>query len=380
VYREHAAEFHALIEAADDPWFHDLRVYVDVAALRSANQLDRARAVLEPAQRHCEPPNRRAFCHYFHRQLADIYLVSSQVEQAQRHTREALALARAEGQWHTHAILLRWMGDALRLARRLDLARAYMEESAQRDPYNCRAQRDTRIHMATGYINQGQYMKAVPLMEEAPRCADDDEQAARIHLQAASVYADLAALTGDSVYDERARAMLVRARAGHNPGDELIADQIAGRLALARTPARGRLLLREIIARVDRLGEPDPQASKVRAHSYGLLITDAMERHDLAGALSLFQEEARLAAEDGCVLALSRVVEDSRVLVLTRGGDGLLRSYQYDFSAQAELAAQWEAPGPVVSALRGCGQVDVLARPLIPLSGTLLPATIPWRM
>jgi hypothetical protein len=152
-------------------------------------------------------------------------------------------------------------------------------------------------------------------------------------------------------------------------------DWLEGRLIIDGDREAGKTLLRRAIAAAHRLPD-DAEAQRASAYSFMTLIDDAARRGEGPAALALFAEEMQVPLRDRCLLGAA--VDNDRVTVLARDNKGeLLSRYQTHQDTHALDVAKL-LPGEIVTALRGCPEVAVLARPPLQGRGTLLPPDIAW--
>lgn len=384
--------FGQLAKRAGDPWFEDLRDYVIASERIARGQFSQAESLLLGSTSRCAPPSRRGLCSRLFALLVDVYQRQSRVEPMHRHAQHALHLARRDGDVATEIAALDMLGEAVRLNMRLELSRAYKRESMLRDPaHSCVEDRAMLVGIAWGYVSQGDIERGARNLAQAFRAcpAADSQDTPGLYMQAANVYADLAALTGERPYIERARALLTKLRASPRAaaGDHLKADQIEGALLLIEAPERGRQVLETVIANADRVKDPGTHTARARALAFGLLIEDAFARGDSTRMLALVERELTSpglplpepTSISGCVLAASLNVEQKRIRGVVRGTDGNVVGFRADHDPRTPLRADW-IPTDAMQRLEGCPMVDVIARPPLPLSGSLLPLRIPWRV
>jgi hypothetical protein len=138
----------------------------------------------------------------------------------------------------------------------------------------------------------------------------------------------------------------------------------------------GEALLRRTIRDAESAPD-DVAAAKARTYSYTSLILDAGKRSQYEQAFHLFVEELGLPRmPQRCALGVT--VDDERTLIVIRDTDGDVRGW-YDAKRKSPLKdAAGLVPAALVSALRGCKSVDVMAR--TPLQGMpgMLPPDMAW--
>jgi hypothetical protein len=177
---------------------------------------------------------------------------------------------------------------------------------------------------------------------------------------------------------------VLRADPSQPPGLRASIDYIEGRLLLGRGEdddqalvAEGRRLLERAILTSQGLPESDADARRTRAYATTLLVHRAATAGDWAAALSLLAREADLSAPPACVVGAS--LEQDVVVVAARGADGRLAGSFVPLAPGETIDPARIVPPSILDAVRGCPEIDVIARPPLHGQARLLPPTMSWR-
>jgi len=172
---------------------------------------------------------------------------------------------------------------------------------------------------------------------------------------------------------DRYRATLDKA----SPGDRALGKETVGRWTIEVNPEEGRKLLQDLIQEIGAHFDPDGDLARARSFAFSALLMDAAKRKDFAGFVALVEQEAGATFPATCAVALNLDMERGAVMV--RGASGALDG-DYDGNRAVSLPETLDGfvPERLLSGLRGCQQVKVVARP--PLFGRLgaLPNSIAW--
>ncbi|WPB79968.1 CHAT domain-containing protein [Archangium violaceum] len=362
----------AAARSVGDPWFDSSTELQRAQAQVAASRLAQAEQILLEALPACERLRLGSRCGELEGLLTYIYRVQHRLVEAREHALRGLERARRLNDADQETRFIQDLGSIEYFRDASALARAWLQESALRQPDYCRTQVYVAETLAQLRLAEMRPAQARAELERVPSCG-----APRSML---SVYTlmELARREprpGDVEKAERWLAEL-RAQPGQRPGQRLVADHVEGRLRLLQDRAHGQRLLREVVAAAGRLPREDTTALKARADSYSALILDAGQAGGYAEALALFAEEAQGPAPEHCTLGVE--LSEGRTLVVARGADGQPVG-AYEASRRAsELDVGRLVPEPVLAALRPCASVSVYAR--YPLHGRegLLPADFAW--
>jgi len=365
--------YRALARRTGDPWFEAL-ADEKAATAQSVSQPIRALELLLPRIRDCagsEHVERR--CLTVERLLVRIYSVLHQGAQARAAAARALERARREGDTGTELWLIEDLGQVARTQSDLDLAHAYLEEGLLRAPRDCEVVQYSRGELALVHHRRLEYAEARRQVDLGTGCDRPPP------LQFLAELAELERVDprpGDAAVFERG---LEAARRSTRPGsgDAALLVHYEGRFALPSDPVKGAALLRRSLQEADAVPAGDAMARKVRAYGFTSLILEAGRRGDMAGALALFGEELRATAPLRCVLGLA--ADDDRFLAVAVGADG-----QVAGRAEGAPAAPAARAGPaypeVMQVLRGCAEVQVLARPPLDAGEARLGPEVAWSL
>jgi hypothetical protein len=152
-------------------------------------------------------------------------------------------------------------------------------------------------------------------------------------------------------------------------------DHAEGRALVGTNPVEGERLMR--LAIEDTVKDPaSVNGQRAVGFTYATLAVLAAKRGDVEASFAVLAEEMKIVPRANCVLGIA--LDDRDVVVVARdaAGQPIVSNVE---RTTLELDASKVVPGRVVDALRGCEDVDVIARP--PFHGTarLLPDDMAWR-
>ncbi|HVE83382.1 MAG TPA: CHAT domain-containing protein [Myxococcales bacterium] len=365
--------FEHKVRSLGDPWFDTLALKRRAEA-EQARSPDAARALLQQAAqvaRHAKIDFRYAQVML---SLAHLLLQESELDEAYAVLADGWESAHRTGDWANQVQFANEIGQMARLRNDDALARAYLEEAAER------TQEDHDNQQEHFVWEQLAILDVDHLRWEPARMALDAAIATGIPLStgAALALADVARVQptlADRQAMEAFRSSLDKPRP-LGPGAKALALNALGRWALENDPKEGVQLLRQAI----QLALPaisDPEAQRAISYAYTSLMLDAAKRHEYEQVLSLIAEEAGAPFPPRCAVAL--IAKSERSAVIARGAGGELDG-TFD-GARKELVQErldGLVPPHLISMLNGCGEVKVVAR--APLYGRLgaLPNQLPW--
>jgi cellulose synthase operon protein C len=369
-------ELHRLAEATGEPWFHLLAVEQEAGALVTRGEPSAAEALLLSALATCAASQLDFRCVRLELVLGQSYLAALRLSEARRVIGDGIAWARRAGEWLLEQRFLPQLATLAMLeddvaATTLPLARAYLGELVRRDP-RCATEVWSRQELAMMLLNR------------------DDADGARGELaRAGAIVAGCATATptilgvfvqahvarDDQVAAVRAEIAALRAAPATTPGGQAALDQTEGRLVIDRDRTTGVALLERAIAAARPLAGADVEAHKARSYAYSILILDAGRAGEWPRVWHLLGDEAGLAIER-CGLGVA--VEARRAVVVVRDAAGGLAG-AYDATRPGlEVDAAHVIPAGLRDRLRGCAEVEVIARPPIEGSPALLPIELAW--
>jgi len=315
-------------------------------------------------------------CVALERTRAHMLSLQNKPVEARAQALQAMRLAQRIGTWDEERRLLEILGQVARHSDSAWLVRGYLEEVLERERggNDCDVQEFARGNLAMMYLRALDFPRARHEVEVSRGCRARTPSSTLLFVEAdlARTYAPSAEET--AAFQERLSAL--RASARVNPTARWMADHIEGRYFLEVQPQMGEALLRRTIRDVESAPN-DVAAIKARTYSYTSLILDEGKRGRFEHAFGLFFEELGMPhAPQRCVLAVT--VDDERTLAIVRDADGEVRG-EYDNRRKSQLKdAAGLVSAALVSALRGCKSVDVVAR--TPLQGMpgMLPPDLAW--
>jgi tetratricopeptide (TPR) repeat protein len=400
-------EFRRLAEATGDPWFRVAAAEQEAGALIARGEFEAAEALMLPALAGCTLDFR---CTRLALVLGDNYLLMQRLSDARRVIGDGIARARRTGEWLLEQRFLAQLADLVMLqdeveVTTLPLARAYVGELVRRDR-RCTTELWGREEIATMLNNREAYAAARHELARAEAIAVACP-AATSSIQGVLARAQVA--RDDQVAGVRAEVARLRAAPSSSPGIQAALDQVEGLVLLdptaadpgaasaprdgaagssARDPAAGRALLERAIA-ASRSLPGDVNAHKARSYAYALLTLDAGRAGEWERVWQLLVEEAGSAAgptaargggaAGGTIArcALGVAVQGRRSVVVVRDAAGALAG-AYDASRVGAARDTVSIPTALRDRLRGCPEIDVLARPPVEGSPALLPIEVAW--
>jgi Tfp pilus assembly protein PilF len=364
--------FEAKAAASGDPWFPLLAAQARTKVDISAGRWTRAIQTLLEAQRRCPERGLEYRCISIDLDLSSLYIKLEQTDAARTHTVHGWKEAIASSEWGMESRHLWNLSAIARYANNPSLARAYLGEYLERDRNNPDTQR--RVHQELAIIAL-QDLRA----DEARREMDAAlATGVPLSLTGALALADISRLRGEPEDEARLTQVLEKARPSWSPGERAQATHALGRLVIEKDPERGRSLLWRSIQEAEAVGRGEDQAARLaRAYSFTSLLLEAGRRQGFTDALKLLEQERGQELPRRCLLAAT--VDSERTLLLALGGSGELTGH-YDQTRRQRLSQRLDGlvPERLLAALRGCEQVEVLARPPLHGRAGLLPPDMAW--
>jgi len=373
-------EYRALARRSGDPWFELLAAEREAHTLARAHDPVGAERVLLDALAACDDEPLEFRCGRLELQLADVYLLTYRLAEAQQRATSAWSRARRENDafleqdaLHIASPIAHYRDD--HTGGGLAITRAYLRETVLRNPGDCALRAFADDTLATALINR--------LDPDAARAQLDDGlvhagecEAPPMTTHGAFARAQLLVNGADpaAVAALRAELATLRAAAVSANGSVAVLDHIEGRLILRSDRAEGERLLRRAIEAGRRAPAWDTNARRASPYSYSVLARDAARRGDYAGALALIAEESGAELAPTCALGIALEGEVASIAVSPTGAVigavTPLRDPQFDAS---ELV-----PADQLRALSGCDAVAVYARPPVLGAPGLLPSNLAW--
>jgi hypothetical protein len=368
VAAEHAAWLRAQTARTGDPWqVVELAREEADAAVRAGNWLG-AEAILRGTEAVCATDVAYQ-CLAAQRQLGRLYTDIHRVHDARAVLLAGVRAARAAGEWGRLVALLWQLAEAERFHSATATVRAYAGEllrmnEAGKDCANLAPTFDTLTGAA---LIDADGPAARRYLVQAQACKQPE-------LYVANHLADIARLDPQPGDLAELQAVLGRARAGRlRAAEQVMADEIEGRLVIESDRAAGAHLLRKAIARADELPR-DVIADKSRADALAVLALDAARAGEHNRALAAIAEALGLTPPARCAVGMTTGV--GRAVVVVRGADG---------GDRGEYLASWRpiAGPPVVSSelarsLASCARVKVMAAAALQGQPRVLPDQIAW--
>jgi hypothetical protein len=362
----------AKAQASGDPWFQLLAVQ-----MRAEKEVDwdPAAGPAQIARRLCEEGGIEYRCIILEFKLSNIYLKKSQFDLSRSHARRGLEMALRGNEWQAESSFLWLLAQLARMENATALNEAYLKE------FNEHRGKELDAIRRTAQENAVMAMEELRL--DDARREIDKALATNLPLGLPGIFA-LADISRQrsATDDEKHLLRSVQALTETlGPGEQAIVTHVLGRFYVGRKEQKekGLGLLQEAIEKAEALlaREDNAEARRARAYSFTSLVFEASERGDFQQVLELLQRERRMELPSRCLLVASMDAE--RLLFLARGNDGKLEAH-YEGKRAKPLPQQLhnQLPQKLVTVLKPCERVDVLARP--PLHGRvgLLSSRVAW--
>ncbi|MFP2906577.1 CHAT domain-containing protein [Pyxidicoccus sp. 3LFB2] len=369
---EHLDTFSAMATQVGDPWFMLMAEYERAQAAIRRGELLQAEQLLLGAVARCDAKPIGYRCIPIEEALANLYRQLHRLPESNRHAHAALTAYRDDSRWDEERAL-QHLGQNARFLGAGALARAYLDETLARAPKDCNIRHFVRTNDALARLQAFSLAEARASMVDALSCS------APLSLMGAKTLVDLARRLPDAEQDGKLLERLegLRQQGWLSPGERALATHIEGRFHVEHERARGEALLRRAIDDARKLPSYDVNARKAQAYSYTSLISAAGGAGEYGRALELFHEEQGGPLPKRCLLAVT--VDDERTLAVALGPDGDILGH-FDASRTAPLGEDLRGlvPDALVTPLRACEQVSVVARPPLHGRAGLLPSELAW--
>jgi hypothetical protein len=357
-----------------DPWFQLIAEHERARAAIVRGDLFQAEQVLLAATNQCREGTLAYRCGVLLQRLGEVYRQLWWIPEAARSVKEARALYRRTGFWNSENNFLLSLGQLARLQGQGALARAMLDEALAHFPEDCTIRQFVRANDALALLEELRVVEARGAIGQALECGELRS------IVGAMTLADLARLHPEPRQDGLLlKALESRRQSGRMaPGSLTFLSHIEGRFLIEQDRGRGEQVLRRTIAEAEKLPRTIAEAREARALSYASLLLTAGKAGEWSRVLELWNEESGTALPSRCLVAVT--VDRERTLALAFGPDGRMQGH-YDGSRARPLGedARGLIPERLVTPLRGCEQVDVVARPPLHGRAGLLPDDVAWR-
>jgi tetratricopeptide (TPR) repeat protein len=359
----------------DEPLTPELAVARRARTEAAANRVDAADRLLRQGRADCRarggPP--RA-CLQLSLALVDLHLPRHTLPPAFEAARAAVAEARAGAfiPELAHALTRLALLESFRDAHAPAVAHA---EEALLLGEPCRSVQDAREFLAESALERRDFPAARRTIAQVVRCP---ERPSRFGRPALGILAELARAPHDPSGAETLRWLDQTVDELHRAGQlgtGALGTMLQGQARVERDPARARALFRRALEQAATAPPGSVRDEKARLYAYLGLLAEAGGRRAWQEALATVFEMEGLAPRPGCLVAFSR--HFLRSLVLVRGPDGQVDGH---FDAHTPPSAQEDPrlPPALQPALRGCGEVAVIARAPVLGAAHVLPPDLPW--
>lgn len=373
----HLDAFRRMVKRAGDPWFEIILEQAEAAAARGRGDWLAAETQLRKALQRCSPAvNYR--CMSVARDLVRLYQDLYRIPEAVAVGGTWLRTARSAGEWgQTLATLLR-LGDAARFSSSLATTRAYASEVLRMVPEDDAAYRVQ--HNAAQIVLVGvaiRELDGAAARRALDRALRTEDPALTIDnaLSIANYLADIGRLDPrpDDLAQLRAWLSTLRTRGTLTKGQQVLAEEIEGRLLIESDRPAGSAMLTRAIAAAAAIPR-DSIAEQARTGAYSVLEFDAAGHGDYARVMTLVAQQLGLPEPGPCTVAMA--AEDERAVVIVRGKGGEDRGeYQ---PRRRVLDAAPSVSVDLARGLRDCGHVWVMANPMLHGQPGAVPADLPW--
>ena len=372
-------ELRRIVAAMHDPWFDLLAIEQSAGALVAAGEHTAAEALLLPALAHCTIDYRCSNLDYL---LGDSYLRSLRLADTRRVVTDGWLRAQRGGEIYLEQRLLQLRARLESVqddiaGTTLPLVRAYGGETVLRSPARCDAAAWLHEIVALTLTNRGELSPAhdeLVQVAEIERTCKEHHAGLAVAEVKARVLRDPAIGSADEV--RALRDQIAALRAMPSIGAKAALDQIEGRLLIDRDHAAASALLARAIAVSRTAGPEDVDARIARSYAYAILTLDAGRRAAWDEAWRLLGEADGFAPAARCALGV--VVEDRASVVVIRDAAGAAHGVFDGARRGPAIEATTLVPAALRDPLRGCAEVDVIARPPVQGLPGLLPVELAW--
>lgn len=367
VAADHVDAYRRMAKQSGDPWFEIMRAHAEADAAARRSDWIGAEAHLREAQALCSPAvTYRCLSTEF--RLATLYQDLHRVTEALAIARAGVRTARSAGEWGQYLQLLFRTADAERFNSSMATARAYANELLITAPENDAAYRAAQIVLVSVAIRELDGRSARRALDLALRHETPN-------ISAANNLADIGRLDPQPGDLAQLQGWLGKLRTSGTltPAEQVLADEIEGRLLVETDRTAGIALLDRAIAAARTLPR-EVIAERARTGSYSVLVFDAARHGEAARVMALTAQELDLPTPGPCAVAL--VAEDERAVVAVRGADA--RDHAAYNGARRPGADPLMVSAELARYLEGCGHVQVMAQAALQGQPHVLPAKLAW--
>ena len=367
-------ELARLAEATGDPWFRLLAIEQRANALLSAGDFAAVELAVLPALAGCRTSRLDFRCMRLDHTLAGSYLFMLRLSDARRVIGEGTEQARRTGEWYFEQAFLPQLATLEMIeddvsASTLPLARAHVGELVHRDP-RCANDVWGGGIIAMMLINRADLDGARAALERPGVIAGCPSANATM----VDVFVKAHVARDDQVPAVRAEIASVRTMPTTTPGELAALDQIEGQLLIERDRAAGISLLERAMATARKLPSNDVDARKAESYAHTILTLDAGRAGDWQRAWQRLGDGAGISIER-CGLGVA--TEGLRSVTVVRDASGAFAG-AYQMMQRPKVDPAQLMPAALRDRLRGCDEIDVIARPPIEGTPALLPDDMVW--
>jgi hypothetical protein len=382
------AELRRFADTAGDPWLRVLAVERAAAARIAQHDHVGAEAIALPVLATCETSRLDYRCASLALTLVQSYVYMFRLADAQQVLARHIDRVRRGGEWYLEdrfvalSAQLEMLSDDV-AGTTLPIARAYLDELGLREPETCAYQIWGHEMIALLFVNRFDLSRAGAALQLADaavaRCTSASPQLA-VSRNVESLFVAshvLRAPTGGTAADvARVRAQIDHARQAAGPGMRSMLDQVEGRLLIDRDRATATNLLERAIAQAEGASSSDINGPKAREYAYTLLTLDAARAGEWASVWRLHERAAGITASPRCAMGIA--ADDGASATVVRDASGAVRGWFSPMRPDPTINVARLVPAEVRDALRGCLEVEVLARPPVQGLPELLPIEFAW--
>lgn len=368
------ARYQALAAAAHDPWFAALAdergAEVEAQRGQPAQGLER----LWSRAKRCESVDRvEDRCLTIEHTVGYLYLMLKQTLDARQTGLTALKWALNDGSWDQENRFLLELGQVARVRADMALMHAYLEEVLAREQDPCSAYAEfVRSNLALAHQQALDFPEA---RRQVDRLAQCPQPPSKERMFAIADLQRIAPRPGDENLLRRGEEA-AREDRSLTPGEQALVTHLLGRARVEHDPVDGERILRKAIVEADAFSGTDRAAGLARLYSYTSLALAAAKRGSFDTALALISEERGWATAPPCSMWFA--ADDERLMVAARDASGAVRGW-YDGARVAPISRGEElAPSELLSVLRSCAEVQVIARPPVGGRPGLMPPEVAW--
>ncbi|NTX14664.1 CHAT domain-containing protein [Myxococcus sp. CA051A] len=356
----------------NDPWIH-LLVQDELARQEGlAGEAWQADQRLKAALTLCREKRLRPRCADLLRKVSHRATSANRLSEAEDTGRASWREAQAMGEWELESAALRALAQAARFQFRVASARAYLSEYLARAPDTCDVKNYVHRNIAALELMRLRPKEARRALSRAQECNPS------VGLIGAWTLTDLMRLDPRPEDAEQISAELTRAHATREtPGRRMLAQLVQARFELLKDRKQGNARLAAVIRQAAPYLNTDADARDTVAVAYQTMAVTAGEAGAFSEVPGVVADHLGVASPKQC--ALIAAAEAERTVVVALGPRGQVLGH-HDASRKEPLGDDLSGlvPEKLLTLLRSCPRVEVLAAPPLDSRSGLLPPEMAW--